>query len=221
MTNRPSLSQRHDLGVLIVALAMLAGGALVHRYRAAPSVVPYAKEGLVFERPGGWLPAQIPAVSVSPLVQHQAGFGVATTIPTRAPNTVHTIYVSPLDARRRIEVRIEDRPAYSNLRGALAVARLGQYGEFYWARHSGNATIANRDWLRTEFRYAFKANKGSSPQIAEAVEYAIVNAGRLFVVTLHDEPDSPSKLEPLVAKTLRISTRENSSQEQPTEEAKP
>ncbi len=214
MPSKPSFSQRHDLGVLFVALALLAGGVLVHRFLATPPMVPFEKHGLQFERPGGWLPAQLPPVAASPLVQKAAGFGVAPAAPQSTPSDrIHSIYTSPQDARRRIEVRIEERPAYNNLRGALAVQRLGEYGEFYWARHSGKTVLAGRDWLRTEFRYAYKASKGGSPQIAEAVEYAIVNSGRLYVVTLHDSPKTLPSLDALVSRTLRVSTPQNSSEE--------
>lgn len=212
MRDRLRFSQQHDLGVLIVALALLAGGALVHRFLAAPDVVEFSQEGLQFERPGGWLPGQVPKGAMSPLAGNQAGFGAPAQAADSSPH-LHTIFVSPQDARRRIEVRIADRPAYSNLRGALAVQRLGDYGEFYWARHSGNAAIEGRDWLRTEFRYAFKASKGGSPQIAEAIEYAIVSAGRLYVVTLHDAPDAVGTLDTMIAKTLQLSTQQNSSEE--------
>ena len=211
MRNRLRFSQQHDLGVLIVALALLAGGALVHRFLAAPNIAEFSQEGLHFERPGGWLPGQVPQGAMSPLARNQAGFGAPAQAVSSAH--LHTVFVSPQDARRRIEVRIAARPAYSNLRGALAVQRLGEYGELYWARHSGNAAIEGRDWLRTEFRYAFKASKGGSPQIAEAIEYAIVNAGRLYVVTLHDAPDAVGTLDSMIAKTLRLSTQQNSSEE--------
>ncbi|MCP4445137.1 MAG: hypothetical protein GY811_07315 [Myxococcales bacterium] len=207
-----SLVQRHDLGVLVIALAILAGGALVHRSLACPDHVSYAKQGLQFQRPGGWLTLPESNSYVTPLALGTAGFGVGTSAPPapNEPGDVHTRFASPKDARRRIEVRIEGRPSYSNLRGALAVQRLGQYGEFYWARSSGNSAIAGKDWLRTEFRYAFKPNKRGSPQIAEAIEYAIVNDERLFVVTLHDRPETLNDLDAIVADSLRVASQQAS-----------
>ncbi len=209
----PNLLQRHDLGVLIVAAAILVGGALLHRSLVAPKFVSFASEGLRFERPGGWLSTQAKKPQVSPLVQGTAEFGAddgTSTQPHDSPG-LHNIFVSPVAPRQRIEVRIVERPTYSNLRGALAVQRLGQYGEFYWARSSGNAAIARRDWLRTEYRYAFKPSKSGSPQIAEAVEYAIVNDGRLYIVTLHDSPENLQVLDALIAGSLRIAATQNNS----------
>jgi len=195
----------------LIALAILAGGSLLDRSLRKPRLVSYAREGISFKRPGGWLPALEPDAKVSPLAQRTAGFGVVPTSEVAATNNVHTIFAAPQDARLRVEVRIEDRPAYPNLPGALSVQRLGHYGEYYWSRSSGNASIASRDWLRTEFRYAWKPSKSGSPQIAEAVEYAIVNEERLFIVTLHASPEGLPSLDALIAQSLRISSPQNSS----------
>lgn len=200
----PSLWQRHDLGVLIFAFAIFAGGVLLHRSLTAPKLIEFRHEGLAFDRPGGWLPGVRPAATQAALASKSTGFGARDPKESPAEKDFHIVYSAPRDARQRIEVRVSERPAYSNLGGVLAVRRLGRYGEFYWVRSSRNQSIGRRDWVRSEYRYAFKASKNSSPQIAEAVEYATLNDGRLYVVTLHGSPENMKELDNLVAKTLRV-----------------
>ncbi len=139
----------------------------------------------------------------SGLASRSSGFGAAEpTLPS--DQEIHIIYRSARDARRRIEVRIGPRPGYGNLRGARAIERLGQYGEFYWEAGSGDRAISRRDWVRTEFRYAFKSSKSGSPQIANAVEYATIQDKRLYVVTVHGDLSSMKDLDTLIFPTLRI-----------------
>jgi hypothetical protein len=199
----PSFWQRHDLGVLFFALAVFAGGTLVSRQLATPKQIEFAKSGLQFQRPSGWLPAQSTPAKAAGLANTTSGFGVANAS-SSAETGQHFVYQSPRDSRQRIEVRIGPRPPYRNLRGARAIERLGQYGEFYWEAESSDRSIARRDWVRSEFRYAFKPSKSGSPQIANAVEYATIQDARLYVVTLHGDPNSMTELDKLIAPTLRI-----------------
>jgi hypothetical protein len=200
----PSFWQRHDVGVLIFALAIFAGGTQLTRKLATPELIDFDQDGLHFQRPSGWLPGQQPTLKAAGLANTAAGFGV-NAAPTKPPaQDFHILYHSARDARQRIEVRIRPRPGYGNLRGVRAVERLGRYGEFYWEKQSRERSIARRDWLRTEFRYAFKPSKSGSPQIANAVEYATLQDKRLYVVTLHGNSRAMNELDRSVSPTLRI-----------------
>lgn len=204
ISTAPSLWQRHDLGVLLFALAIFAGGTLITRRLATPTLIDFDQDGLHFQRPAGWLPGQHPTVKSAGLANTAAGFGTSTAAKKLSDQDFHVLYRSARDAKQRIEVRIAPRPGYGNLRGARAVERLGRYGEFYWEESSSDRSIARRDWLRTEFRYAFKASKGGSPQIANAVEYATLQDRRLYVITLHGSSQAMNDLERFVSPTLRI-----------------
>jgi hypothetical protein len=203
----PSFWSRHDFGVLLFAFAVFAGGTLVTRNLATPKRIAFEESGLHFERPAGWLPGQQNSHRSAGLASTTSGFGVE---PPRdrneSPGEFHVIYRSARDGRRRIEVRIAPKPGYGNLRGARAIERLGQYGEYYWEANSGDHAIRRRDWVRTEFRYAFKASKSGSPQIANAVEYATIQDKRLYVVTLHGDLDSMNDLDKFISPTLQIDT---------------
>lgn len=198
----PSFLQRHDLGILLFALAIFAGGTLITRRLATPRLIDFHQGGLHFQRPVGWLPVQQLSLPAAGLARTTAGFGTSETAESDA--ILHLLYRSARDARQRIEVRIAPRPAYGNLRGARAVERMGQYGEFYWEAGSQERSIARRDWLRTEFRYAFKASKGGTPQIANAVEYATLKDKRVYVITVHGDLQSMNTLDKTLYPTLRV-----------------
>lgn len=202
----PSFWRRHDLVVLGFALALLVIGALTIRTMTTPKLIRFSSEGLSFQRPTGWLPGREVKPTQGSLAQRGAGFQAAT-----APSKEnHRVYSSPHDPRRRIEVRIAPRPAYTNLRGSLSISRLNKYGEFYWVSESSDESINQRDWVRTQYRYAFKATKEGSPQIAKAVEYATLNDKRLYVVTVHGDVNEMGTLESSIAKSLRLETEEAS-----------
>jgi hypothetical protein len=218
----PSFWQRHDLGVLFFALAVFVGGILITRQLSTPKQIEFSQSGLLFERPVGWLPAQSATTKSAGLASTASGFGVASAGGSIEEPGQHILYQSPRDARQRIEIQIGPRPPYRNLRGARAIERLGQYGEFYWEAASSSRSIARRDWVRTEFRYAFKPSKSGSPQIANAVEYATIQDTRLYVVTLHGDPKSMTALDKLIAPTLRIANAgEVTSESGPAAEATP
>ena len=200
----PSFWQRHDLGVLLFALAIFAGGTLITRRLARPTLISFDRAGLLFQRPAGWLPGQRPTLKAASLASSAAAVESSPAPKESSEQDLHIVYQSARHAKQRIEVRIAPRPSYGNLRGARAIERLGRYGEFYWEEKTSDRSIARRDWLRTEFRYAFKASKGGSPQIANAVEYATLQDKRLYVVTFHGNSKAMNELDRSIAPTLRI-----------------
>lgn len=200
----PGPWQRYDLWVVLAALAVFAAGTLTHRSLTAPVTAPLARAGLVLDRPAGWLSRPV-APPPSPLAT-AIGRDRAPRAPTAAAAALpyHVVFTSPRDPVDRLEVRIERRPAYDHLRGALALQRVARYGEHHWSAEVGNRSLGGRDWARTRFRYAYQSSKGDSPRIATGVEYALVSGTLLFVVTFHGTDASAVALEALVAPTLEI-----------------
>lgn len=229
----PSPVQRHDLLVVIGALALLALGGLIYRASTAPTLVAFEREALSFERPGGWLPpepvppaeprlaARIDPLPIEPVpdtgnAPGDEGEGEGEDDPAPAPepqaptpaaDDFHVVYTSPADPNVRLEVRIAERPHYSNLRGARSFSRRTRYGELYWAAEGRRVTLHGHDWLRTRFRYAHKEGERGSPRIDSAIEYATVLGKRLYVVTVHGPDRQVQRLDELIAPTLGIDAR--------------
>ncbi len=204
---KDSVWLRHDLHVALFILALFAGGVLVHRHLSEPRLTSFDQMGLHFQRPSGWLPGQSPPRAQAPLAATLSSHGFGKE-PRTAPDWSR-VYQSAENVNQRIEVRIADKPSYPNLRGALAIERLSKYGEFYWSDESATYTPrANpSQWIRTEFRYAYKRNKTSSPIIVQAIEYAILKGEHLFAVTVHGEVDNVDDLDALLAPTLTVQTK--------------
>lgn len=204
----PSFWQQHDLSVIAIGLALLLVGIAWHRSLTRPARVTFSHDALRFERPAGWLPGVRPSTFPAALAETGAGFGAAP--PVADARDFHLVYSSPRDGRLRLEVRIAPPPSYKNLSGALSIARLGRYGEFYWVRSSKMHSIAKRDWLRTAYRYAHKPNASGSPQIAEAIEYAIMDREHLYIIVAHGgELEDIDELDQLLRKSLRLQATEN------------
>lgn len=190
---------------MVFALAVLAGGVILHRSITNPSLMSFHHDRLQFERPKGWLPGTVLTSKPAALTGMISKGGFGAPQPVAEATSWTRSYTSARNPSHRINVRIAPRPTYPNLQGVLDVKRLGRYGEYYWAQHSEDVTIADgQTWLRTEFRYAYKSSKTSAPKIAVAVEYAILNGATLFIVTLHGSPENVSELDQLVSPTLRI-----------------
>ena len=203
MAEPPSVWQRHDLLVLIGALALLAGGVLAYRSKTAPRTIAFAKLGLTLERPSAWLPPQQVPPPPSSLAL-AVGPNPAAKTPAKGELPHHVMYQSASNALGRLEIRIDKRPSYNNLRGALNLARVGRYGEVYWAADSSDETIKGRDWVRTRFRYAYKPDDANSPRVATGIEYATLNGGLVYVVTLHGSDKDADALRALIAPTLTV-----------------
>ncbi len=199
--------QRHDLGVLVLALAVLAGGSLLHRHLSTPNTIVYEEHGLTLSRPGGWLSYERAENTGSPL--SKPGFEKQ---PTRNAG-IHEQFIAPHSSLRRLEIRVAPRPPYPNLGAILDVEKLSRYGEYYWTRSRGDVEIAGRRWLRTEFRYATKGRENGSPDVAEAVEYAHATNGTLFVVVIHDSPSTLARTDALIAPTLRVASQTQNTSE--------
>lgn len=200
--DQPTVWQRYDLLVVIVAVALLVGGILGYRSRITPQLVDFSQYGLSLSRPSAWLPPQ----PVKPPPSRLA-IALGESPPARRATGAlpyHVVYQSPRDPLIRLEIRIDRRPAYNNLAGALALARVARYGEVYWAAESDEETIRSRDWLRTRFQYAFKVGEADSPKVATGIEYATLNGGLVYVVTMHGSEQDAGRLRSLIAPTLAV-----------------
>lgn len=196
----PGFWQRYDLWVVLAALAVFATGTLAVRRMTAPETTRLSHAGLSLARPSGWLPVPV-TPPPSPLAAAAAP-DEARSAAERA--RYHVVFVDPRAPLSRLEVQIERRPSYGNLRGVLALDRAARYGEYQWAAETSDESIAGRDWVRTRYRYALRTGAGESPRTATAIEYAAVSGNLSYVVTLHGAAAAARELEALVAPTLDV-----------------
>lgn len=191
---RPGVFARHDLAVVLGALVVLGAGSVAYRSLTAVEVEPLATLGLSLDRPA----ALLPPVDIGTPGQTAAKAGDGTPLP------YHVEYQSPTSPLLRLEIQIEERPTYNNLHAARALDRVSRYGEMYWAEPTETVKIAGRNWLRTRFRYGYKADEFGSPQIASGVELSTLNGGLLYAVTAHGTPGESDELAELFAPTLDV-----------------
>lgn len=197
---KPRPFYQYDLLVVIAALALVATGGLAYRSLTAPSMHAYEKEGLGFTWPGQWLPSEPVAMAPPRLL---GGVDAQAPGKTRAP-IFHEIYSYARDPELRLEVRIDYRAGYGNLRGVLSFERRNRYGEMYRQIDGRAMNIGGHDWLRTRYQYAYKPEKTHSPRTAVAVEYATLGGNRLYVVTIHGSPRATQWLSGIVGPTLIV-----------------
>jgi hypothetical protein len=196
----PPMWQRHDVLVVIAAFLLFAAGAAAHRALAAPALEPVEELGLRVARPKNWLaPARVepPAAGLAAGVDSSAG-------PRPGPVLRHLVYQSAVDATARLEIRIARRTASAPLKSALVLGRISRYGDSFTPAESTERTIGGRDWIRTQYRYPFKASPGDQPVIATAIELATLNGQLMYVVTVHGDQKTASRLETLLVPTLKV-----------------
>ena len=196
----PPMWQRHDLLVVVAALLLFAAGAAAHRVLAAPALVPVDELGLRVARPKNWLaPVKVepPAAGLAAGVDRSAS-------PRPGPVLRHVVYQSAVAATARLEIRIAERPVSAPLKSALVLGRISRYGDSFTPAESTERTIGGRDWIRTQYRYPFKAAPGDAPVIATAIELATLNGQLMYVVTVHGDEKTARRLEALLVPTLKV-----------------
>jgi hypothetical protein len=203
---KPPAWQRHDLIVVLFALALFVTGAIAQRRMAKPSLQVTTELGLHLSRPAGWLPPRRVTRPTMGLAASADATAPARAAPDAAGSSLpyHVVIQSPSDPVARLEIRVAPRPTTGNLRSALILERVSRHGEAHWAADSTDRTIGGRDWVRTEYRYAYKGNKTDAPRIATGIEYAIINGRLLYTVTLHGGEETARQLEALLIPTLAI-----------------
>ncbi len=185
---RPTFHRRHDLAVLAIALTVLASGILISRSLVETAPRRFDRLGLRLNRPSVFLPPQL----VSRPASEDA----------RLP--YHVIYQAPSDPNLKLEVYADGRPALGNMAAALALHRASLYGDMVWLAGSEDVNIGGRVWLKSRYRYAYKADPFDSPRVATAIEAATLNGSLIYVVTLHGEDDSADELADFVIPTLAV-----------------
>ena len=169
---------RHDLHIVAIALVILALGGLAHDAGGDPGRV-VTVERLALRVPSGWLAAPAPA-------------GAATVLRGE-------------DAVTRLELRAaEPPPPLISAETSLDLERAQRHGPLYTREASGPRRAGGRDWQRTVFSYAFKPTPTHAARLATAVEYALVDGGRLHVVTLHAPAERIEALEELILSTVEL-----------------
>jgi S1-C subfamily serine protease len=204
----PGAWQRHDLLVVLAALALLAGGRLAHHSLAQPRTVELSHMGLRLERPRAWLPPVAARDAPSPLASGIIGSLARASddpgLDAEPWDAYHVVFTSPGDALTRMEVRVGRRPRYGNLAGAIGFIRRAQHGEMYRSFGHEVVTIEGRRWLRARFRYAFKPDMQASPRIATGIEYTSAQGPYFYSVTFHGQDATVQRLAELIAPTLAI-----------------
>ena len=194
---RRPLAYRQDLIVVGLTVAVMALGSIGYRSLTQYDTTGVEVEALRFKRPSSMLPAR----PLSPVVPR------AKSTPVPAPpdqNRQHLVFSAHDDARTRIEVRVEKRPHYGNIRGALNLARRLRYGNDYWSQASKVVSLRGTDWLRTEFQHFVRSHRHAPPAKVSAVEFATVHRGKLYSISLHGEPPSLSRLIDVVRNSLDV-----------------
>lgn len=180
---RPSPYLAHDVLVVIVAAALLVAGWLAHGAMTRPELATLDRHGLTLQAPRGWLPSGAPSDTLPAETSWQ---------PVDEPNV-------------KLEVRVQNRPAFDGpLQPLLDLARGRRYGELYKRLSVDDRVVGGRTWLRSRYTYAFKPTEDDAPMVASAVEYALVNGDKLYVVTVHGPDDRVEALEASLLRTLKV-----------------
>lgn len=188
--DRPSFFLANDLLVVVGALVLLAAAYAAHGAMTRPRMATFDAQGLALRYPKGWFPSGDP--------------GAFPTIVS---------FQSTEDPLIGLEAKITRKPLMEGPIGpALDLSRGTRYGEMYKRMTScptescppQTRTANGRQWLRTEFIYAFKPSDDDAPVVEHAVEYALVNSDRLYVVTLHGPEARLGELESRILSTLAV-----------------
>ncbi len=172
----------HEGLVTIGAIVLLFAGWFAYSSVTEEKDATFARQGLTFAYPAGWFPTD-PEPEAFPVDVSFAG----------------------LDPTTRLEVRISKKPAFDGpIESVLDLSRSRRYGELYKKLTTTTQTVGSREWLRSDFAYAFKKSEDDSPRVAWAVEYAALNNENLYVVTVHGPEGDVTKLERDVLGTVTL-----------------
>lgn len=172
------LFETHDALVLVVALALLGGGAALAARAERPPLKTYDANGLTMDVPAAWLREPV-----------EGG-----------------VQFRGEDAITRLEIRQGERaegPGIT-LDAQLELERGRTHGQLYQRLSSDKRTVHGKQWLRTEYAYALAPAPDHAPRIATAVELAGPSSGRLWVVTLCGAEQRVRELEPWVLSSVEV-----------------
>jgi S1-C subfamily serine protease len=197
--------QRHDLFVIVVGIVIILFAGRWHGRLTTPPTIAFPPagidgRGLTFEHAAGWLPHEALRMPAPRLLRDPLG---------RPPKSdaLHLGFTSVPESNAHIEVLIDKKPPWSNVTTSLDLDRRTRYGELYKLVDSSVRSIADQNWLRTEYTYAHASHKDDLPRVDRAVEYAIVDSKQLYVITMFGSPAQIERIEGVVAPTLRVQSR--------------
>lgn len=170
----PTWASVHDLGVIAIALVVLALGAIVHRVMTRPRADAKQLGALVYRVPADWLETPGAAREGATRLEYQA-FD---------------------DPRLRLEVEERPQPAFPGPLGPVLELEFGRRPGVIAKRvERAPRYRRGREWVRSRYAYAYTPVPGDAPALAGAIELAIVDGGRLHVVTIHGPDDRLAALE--------------------------
>ncbi|HEU0033317.1 MAG TPA: serine protease [Kofleriaceae bacterium] len=195
---------RHDIVVLLAAFLLILVAGWVHRGMVTPPNMTFEERGLVFSHSQAWLKGEDLSVPPPRIARDPTGQ------PPKAGDAYHVAFTSSVDPSARIEVLIDKKPQWSNIVTGLELDRRTRWGELYTLDDSSVREIGDQNWLRTAYRYAHAPDKGDVPRVDRAVEYATVDREQVYVVTLFGSESQLSRIESVIAPTLRVRSRPGS-----------
>ncbi|MBK9071659.1 MAG: trypsin-like peptidase domain-containing protein [Myxococcales bacterium] len=191
---------RLDALVIVLALCMIWLASRWHRALVTPPLIATTVHGLTFARTAAWH-------DVAPMPLQPPRLVRDTPAPSRRGEfPYHVVFTSTLDPTVRMELFVDERPAWSNLAAVLALQRRVRFGTMYHASDSGLRTVAGHDWLRTEYRFGESGTQADAPRLGRALEYATIDREHVYVVTWMGTSAQLARLESLIAPTLRVAS---------------
>ena len=197
--------QRHDGVVLFLALLIIIVAGHIHARLVTPPVMTFSEHGLTFEHSTAWFNPE-PTALPSPRLLREPEGGPPPAIPDGKHGPYHVELASSLDARAKIEVLVDELPKWSNNVMWLELDRRTRWGELYRMDSSEVRSIDGHDWLRTAYRYAHADEQGDEPRVDHAIEWATTDRTQIYVVTLFGTPAELSRIEEVVAPSLRTAS---------------
>jgi len=197
--------QRHDGVVLLLALVLIIIAGRIHAGLVTPPTVTFAEHGLTFEHSAAWFKAE-PTAPPAPRLLRDAAGGLPPAIPDGKGPLFHIEMMSTIDAKAKIEVMVDALPKWSNNVMWLELDRRTRWGELYRMQSSSVQSIDGHDWLRTAYSYAENDDRFDEPRVGHAIEYATTDRTQIYVVTLFGTPAELSRIEDVVAPTLRTAS---------------
>lgn len=164
----PSFFARHDLVVVLAAVVVMGGAYAAYAGMKKTQRATFSQKGLSFEYPRtDMLAVMEPDWNELPAEVTYGWLGAGN---------------------RRLTVRVEERLQLGEGGGDLGTVtylqsrRKKAYDPFYSEKPTDVAKVNGREWLRTEYRHAAMMGE---PVVQEAIEYALLNGEKLYIVTVH------------------------------------
>ena len=177
---------RHDLVVVVVAMALMIGGWAAAHSLARTELATFSRRGLSVSYPAGWFPSD-------------PGEGELPAIIT---------FRSASTASEWLEIELEPRPLVEGaLVSVLDLERSQRFGEYYKKFGGAPRAIDGNEWLRTEYVHAFIAADGDSPQVLHGIDYALVRGDTLYVVAVHAPAERVHDLERQILSSISMGGR--------------